>query len=232
MLAVEYDDFLHFTGLNADELEQRPLDSLHADLGSFDDVEGVFIGGSPFTITDANASAADIELREDISRLLVDFITVESERQRFNIFSACYGTSMMAHYLDGAVSSEYSESAGTSEVTLTAAGAADPFVGQLPETFTALTGHKDSVETLPSEATLLAGGSTCPVQIYRYRDNVWTSQFHPEMDSKRIARRLSFYEDAGYFEEGKARETYAKFEGVDTAAANSMLRGFVNFCRR
>lgn len=227
VLAAEYADFLSYSGLTPAELEQRPLDNPGADLGSFDGVEGVFIGGSPFTIT----RPVDVEWQEAISQKLVDFIQVESERQRFGIFSTCYGTSMLAHYLDGEVNSQYSESAGTSEVSLTDAGRVDPITAALPDRFTALTGHKDSVVRVPEEATLLATGETCPVQIYRYRENVWTSQFHPEMDAAGITRRLSFYEDEGYCDPAEIVETYARFEGQDTAAANSLLRRFVEYSR-
>lgn len=247
VLRAELDDFLHFTGLAEHELEQRPLTEADSTLGSFEGVEGVFIGGSPFTITSpvldhdsgdgSTAHASGLEdtapssWQDTVSRRLVDFVTSQDHPDGLPIFSACYGTSMLAHYLGGQVGTAYSESAGASRVCLTEEGKKDPLTGGLPECFQVMTGHKDSVVELPTGATLLASGDNCPVQIYRFGHHTWTSQFHPEMDSERIATRLSFYEDAGYAAREDLAETYERFKGVDTQAANSLLRRFVDYCR-
>ena len=94
-----------------------------------------------------------------------------------------------------------------------------------------MTGHKDSVEVLPTGATLLADGQTCPAQLFRFGDHVWASQFHPEMDDAAIRTRLSFYENAGYCDPDELAETYARLQGNDTSHANSLLRRFVEYCR-
>ena len=223
VVAAEYDDFLTFSGLTPEQLEVRVLDTPEAELGDFDGVTGVFIGGSPFTIT----APYDDVLQPAVTRKLVAFIAEVLEHRRFPIFSACYGSSMVAHHFGGAVSSAYSEEPGPTRVELTEAAASDPLVGNFPQEFLGLSGHKDSVECLPREATLLATGPTCPVQMYRMGDNVWISQFHPEMDGPRITKRLSFYEDDGYYEAGHEEQVHAALLGHDTSHANSLLRRFV-----
>lgn len=227
-MAAEYSDFLQFSGLTPETLEQRPLESPQADLGDFTDVAGVFIGGSPFTITQPYESL----WQEEISRKLSAFVAAQAASGEIPVFSACYGASMLAHYLGGSVDSTYSESAGTSLVRLTDAGRDDPIVSALPDEFTVLTGHKDSVITLPPGATLLGTNEACPVQLYRLGDVVWTSQFHPEMDSAAITRRLGFYEAEGYCDPAELEQTYASFHGADTAAVNGLLQRFVEFCQQ
>lgn len=226
VLAAEYDDFLHFTGLAPEELEQRPLETPDASIGSFEGIHGVFIGGSPFTIT----QPIEPDWQDAVSRSLVRFVA-DQVGGGIPVFSTCYGSSMLAHYLGGKVDTSFSESAGTSTLTVTPAGREDYLTRDLPEVSTVMTGHKDSVVELPPHATLLATGPTCPVQIYRLGDTVWVTQFHPEMDSERIKRRLSFYENEGYCRPDELAATYAAFNGHDTSAVNGLPRKFVEFCR-
>lgn len=224
VIDAEYDDFLTFSGLRPDELEVRVLDKPDSPLGDFDRVTGVFIGGSPFTIT----APHDDVWQPAVSARLAEFALDATKHRRFPIFAACYGASMFAHYLAGRVGTEFAEKAGISEINLTDAAQEDPLCKGLPSSFLGFVGHKDSVLELPDNATLLAGGPTCPVHLYRMGDNVWASQFHPEMNDVRIARRLSFYEDAGYCEPGKMQEVYDSLPGHDTSASNSFLRRFVS----
>lgn len=229
VLEAEYQDFLRFTGLQGSELEQRPLDHAGAELGSMEHIEGVFIGGSPFTITEPE----DAAWQDVISKKLVDFIVAQLNLGEAGIpvFCTCYGTSMLAHYLGGAVSQEYAEPASASTAFLTDAGRQDPLARHLDSPFRVMTGHKDSVITLPPGATLLATSPTCPVQMYRLGDRIWTTQFHPEMDSSAIITRLSFYEDSGYVAPGELDTAYAALRGHDTTQANSLLRNFVEHVR-
>lgn len=228
VLKAEYQDFCRFTGLSTQELEQRPLDTADAQLGTFTNIQGVFIGGSPFTITDPYEPL----WQESVSQRLVNFAKEQLNKAGHGIpiFSTCYGSSMFAHYLGGMVSQEYSESAGVSTAIVTTEGRHDPLTKDLPDSFHAMTGHKDSVIKLPPHATLLLTSKRCPVQMYRLGSQIWVSQFHPEMDGHSIQRRLSFYEDEGYAPQGKLTETYAALLGHDTSAAHALLKNFVNYC--
>lgn len=226
--AAEYRDFLAFAGLEPHQLEQRILDTEDADVGRFEGVTGVFIGGSPFTITDPETPA----LQDAVSTTLVRFVSEHLAGDGLPIFSTCYGAGMLAHYLDGEVSQKYAEPAGATVVELTDAASQDPICRELPPAFTALCGHKDSVVRLPSQATLLAGSPRCPVQFYRLGETVWVSQFHPELDPAAIVARLKFYLRHGYTEEGKEEETFAAVAGVDTRVANSILPKFVAHARQ
>ena len=43
--------------------------------------------------------------------------------------------------------------------------------------------HQDWIATLPNEAVILASNPHCPVQAFRFGDNVYGLQFHPEIDA-------------------------------------------------
>ena len=49
-------------------------------------------------------------------------------------------------------------------------------------TFDAFVGHKEACRVLPADAVLLASSPTCPVQMFRVRENLYATQFHPELD--------------------------------------------------
>ncbi|RAV33568.1 glutamine amidotransferase [Corynebacterium heidelbergense] len=225
--AAEHRDFLAFTGLRAQELDHRILDRPDSQIGPVDGAEGVFIGGSPFTITDPE----DPELQEAISQTLVRFVRQQLDRGELPIFATCFGAGLLAHYFGGKVSQRYAEAAGETQVELTAEAQGDPMCQGLPPSFPALCGHKDSVERLPTGATLLARSEHCPVQMYRMGTNVWVSQFHPELDAAAITARLKFYVGHGYMADGEEEKTYAAVAGVRTAEANTILRNFVDYAR-
>lgn len=169
VLAAEYADFMRFTGLQPHELQQRPLQHPDAPLGDFSGVEGVFIGGSPFTISTPEVYG---EWQDVVSRRLTEFVVERGIYGELPIFLACYGSSMLAHYLDGKVTADHAEEPGLSEVILTEAGLSDPLTADLPGVFYGMTGHKDSVEVLPRGATLLADGPSCPAQLFRLGEHV------------------------------------------------------------
>lgn len=242
ILDAEYDDFLRFSELMPYQLEQRALDTPDADFGDFTDVTGVFIGGSPFTITEPDTEGVHPLWQRAITDKLVDFLNVaagiatDTPHRRTWVdpvvstiptFSVCYGASMMAQALGGEISQKYGETAGGSGVRKTNEGHRDELTAGLPDEFTVLTGHKDSIESLPAQATLLLSGDTCPNQLYRLGSQVWISQFHPEMDAAGIARRVSHYGDNGYYDPADKVAVFERFNSIDTATANSLLRRFV-----
>jgi len=52
---------------------------------------------------------------------------------------------------------------------------------------------------LPPGAALLATGEECQVQAFRIGDNVYATQFHPELTHAGILTRIRVYRDNGYF---------------------------------
>ena len=52
-------------------------------------------------------------------------------------------------------------------------GLEDPVLKGMPRTFTAFTGHKEAIRSLPAHAVTLASSSTCPVHAFRLGRNVY-----------------------------------------------------------
>lgn len=71
----------------------------------------------------------------------------------------------------------------------------------VPKFFTAQYGHKDVLTTVPPGAVLLAtGGEACQVSVLRYKENIYSTQFHPELTVEDMTLRTKHF--PGYLPEG------------------------------
>ncbi|MHA7239650.1 glutamine amidotransferase [Arthrobacter sp. TMS1-12-1] len=220
----EYRSFLSFGGLGEGQLRRVRLEA--EPLPAFDpaDYSGIFLGGSPFNSSDPEESKSAVQQRveRELGRLLDTVVTED-----FPFFGACYGVGTLGRHQGAVIDTTYAEPIGAIDITLTADGRADPLLAQLPPSFSAYVGHKEACATLPSSAVLLASSTTCPVQMFRVGENVYATQFHPELDVDALVGRIRTYRHAGYFppEEADDYIERARASAVDQPAA--ILRAFV-----
>lgn len=221
---AEYHDALRATGMDEVDMELRIIDDEHAELGPLDAVRGIIVGGSSLNITDSGRSAWHLHINEVLEEVVESGLPV---------FFVCFGLSWLVDYLGGEIGHSHPEDSGPTTVEVTAAGADDPLLGGAG-TFTALTGHTENPEKLPDgvdKLVLLASGPTCPVQMVRYRDHVWATQFHAEMDADAMRTRMDFYYDYGYFPAEEYARIVADLPNHDVNRANALLRNFARLCR-
>jgi GMP synthase (glutamine-hydrolysing) len=118
--------------------------------------------------------------------------------ERVPMLGVCLGAELIAVAGGGAVRRIPRPEIGWYEVTLTSAGVADPVLGPVGRSFTALEWHSyESV--LPDRATALAS-SDSSLQAYRIGGHAWGIQFHAEVTAADFHHWLetypSFDEDA------------------------------------
>jgi GMP synthase (glutamine-hydrolysing) len=145
----------------------------------------------------------------------------------YPFFGACYGVGTLGRHLGAVVDTTYAEPIGAVEVTLTDRGAVDPLLSGLPSSFAAYVGHKEACATLPASAVLLASSATCPVQMFRVRENVYATQFHPELDVEALVGRISTYRHAGYFPPEQAEEYIQRARASVVDQPKAILHAFV-----
>jgi GMP synthase (glutamine-hydrolysing) len=227
---AEYQSFLRFGGLRPDQLvrvrmESAPLDQLMPDL-DLSRFSGVIVGGSPYTSTDpADQKSGDqVRVEGELERLIGDVIKLD-----IPLLGACYGIGTLGRLIGGVVDRRYAEPVGAVEVSLTAAGRADPLLTGLPDSFLAFVGHKEALTVLPPGAVLLAGSAGCPVQMFRAGDHQYATQFHPELDVPGIVGRMRAYRHSGYFAAGELDDLITQ---VSSAAVTWPARILANFTAR
>lgn len=162
-----------------------------------DNYSAVIVGGGPSNVSDESdkKSAEQAKFEKDLFSLFDKIIEKD-----FPYLGACYGLCILAAYLGGTVSKEkYGEGVGAADIGLTEEGKNDQLLTGLPDSFRAFVGHKEACQDLPPGAVLLAGSVNCPIQMIRYKQNIYATQFHPELDGAGLALRINVYRNAGYF---------------------------------
>ena len=220
----EHASFLRFTGLPAGRLRRIRLEAgplPHLDL---DDFAGVLLGGGPFNSSDADDEKSAVQLRveREVSGLLDEIVARD-----LPFFGACYGIGTLGTHQGGVVDRTYGEPVSAAEVTLTPEGQADPLLAGVPDRFEAFVGHKEACRVLPPGAVLLASSAGCPVQMFKVGENVYATQFHPELDVPGIVQRVRIYQHAGYFPASELEAVIAQLTPAVVTHPGRLLANFV-----
>jgi GMP synthase (glutamine-hydrolysing) len=220
----EYAAYLRYGRLTPGQLrrirlEAAPLPDL--DLTKY---SGVIVGGSPFTSSDPpdHKSETQHRVEHELAGLLDRIVA-----QDFPFLGACYGVGTLGTHQGAVIDRTFGEPLGAVEIELTEAGIADPVLRGMPRTFTAFTGHKEACSSLPAHAVLLASSQACPVQMFRIRDNLYATQFHPELDAEGLVTRIDIYRHAGYFPPESAEELMAAARRFTVTEPMNILKNFV-----
>ncbi len=227
--ADEYRSTLQISGLRPDQLlshrlEQRQLGDI--DLRSY---SGIILCGSPFTSTDPEEEKTDVQKRvEEDLHSLMDLLVAED----YPFLGACYGVGSLAIHQGAVVDSTYGEAVHAIDITFTEEGLRDPLAAGLPDVVKGFVGHKEAVTELPAHAALLATGRDCPVQMFRIQENLYATQFHPEMDFDGLAHRVRVYKHNGYFEPHEVDEIIRRVRHEDVSGSHRVLTNFVNHYRQ
>ena len=222
----EFAAMLRKGGLNGDQVVRIRLDQndLPTDL-SLDDYAGVIVGGGPGCVSDAPEDKTPIEAR--IEAQVLSLMPDISARD-FPFLGCCYGIGILGKHLDGDVSKRaYSEPVGVSACEVTVDGRDDPLLAGVPTAFDAFVGHKEALQALPEGCVHLVRSDACLFQMFRYRRNVYATQFHPEADADGFETRINIYKNRGYFPPEAADDLISMCRAADVFAPEMVLRNFV-----
>ena len=75
---------------------------------------------------------------------------------------------------------------------------------------------------------LLATSAPCPVQMFRVKENIYATQFHPEADAEGFIVRINVYKHHGYFPSEDAEVLIQSVQCEDTPVPKEILRRFVD----
>ena len=220
----EYALFLRYSGLSESELVRVRLESGPMPALRLDELSGIFVGGGPFNASDAAELKSPVQHRVEAEfAALLDRVVARD----FPFLGACYGVGTVGAFLGARIDRTYAEAIGVVPVTLTPEGAVDPLLAGMPQTFEAVVGHKEAISSLPASAVLLASSPDCPVQMFRVGENVYATQFHPELDVQGITTRIHAYAGYGYFAPHELEGTLAAVRRAPVSHPSRILRAFV-----
>lgn len=214
---AEYHDALRATGLSEVDMELRVIDSPDSELGPLDPVSGIIVGGCSLNVTNPERDAWHKRIDAILSA------AVDSDKP---VFFVCFGISWLVDHLGGEVGRTHPEPSGPTTVNVVAEDALAGPSG----TFTALTGHTENPVRVPDSVTVVATAPDGMVQMVRYTDRVWATQFHAEMDADAMRTRMDFFHDYGYFPAEEYARIVADLPNHDVSRANGLLRTFARLC--
>ncbi len=226
----EYLAMMRFSGLDASGLHRIRL--THDSLGSIDLAawSGIILGGGPYNVSDAVDSKSATQKRVESELLPLIGRIVDRD---FPFLGCCYGVGTLGSVVGAAVDRTYSEPVAGVTITLTPAGRDDPMFADLPDVFSAYGGHKEGASVLPSQVVCLAFSASCPVQAFRVGNNVYATQFHPELDVDGICTRIDVYKNHGYFAPSAAESLKTAAQQWNVEHPPTILRRFTErYARR
>lgn len=137
------------------------------------DYSGIVVTGSFAMVTDRESwsVATAAYLREAVQRAVPTL-------------GVCYGHQLLADAFGGEVANNpLGRQAGTVGAQLSPEATFDPLFSGLPSSLRVYASHRQSVITLPPQATLLASSADDPHYAFRLGELAWGVQFHPEFDA-------------------------------------------------
>ncbi|MBT4384382.1 glutamine amidotransferase [Candidatus Peregrinibacteria bacterium] len=220
----EFQSILKYSGLTKNEVVRIRMEQNGIPELNLQDYSGVIVGGGPLMVSDPTdkKTPAEQKFEPQLNDLQKEIIEKD-----FPYFGACTGLCTLTKAMGGEVATgRYSESVEAIEITLNEDGQNDPLLKNLPKSFIAFSGHKESCQNLPKGATLLASSEKCPIHIIRVKNNVYASQFHPELDVEGIENRVNIYKHKGYFPAEDAKKIIDDAKKFDIPNPRKILKNF------
>lgn len=147
----------------------------HKEIDFTEDLKGIILSGSPFSVNDPNAPEVDI-------RALAS---------RRNILGICYGAQSTAKQFGGRVERSAKREYGRAILETRSEHA---LLQEVPETSQVWMSHGDSILELPDNANVLATTSSIPVAAFQLNESgineILGLQFHPEVYHSEFGKKI------------------------------------------
>lgn len=226
----EFEAMLRWGQLDSAEVRRVRMESEGVPPLDLHDYSAIIVGGGPSNVSDTYAQQKpyEREMNAGLQALLARVV-----EEDFPYLGVCYGLGALATYLGCKVAKgRYSEGVEALTIHLSGEGQKDPLLEGLPKDFRAFAGHKESCQALPEGAVLLASSDVCPVHFIRVKENIYATQFHPELDVEGMVLRINTYKHAGYFPPEEAEPLIEKALQETVTVPAEILRRFVERYRR
>jgi len=225
----EYAAMCRFGGLAPEQLHRVRLEAGPMPSFDLDTYSGIVVGGGPFNSSDPQDRKSEVQHR--VEREMAELLAEVVDRD-FPFLGACYGVGTLGTFAGGVVDRYYGEDVGVVTIELTQEGRADPLLAGVPPAFAAYVGHKEAMRELPPGAVRLAFSPWAPVQMFRLRQNLYATQFHPELDLAGLTQRVQVYREYGYFAPDEADAVVTRAAARPVTQPMKILHHFVQRYRQ
>ncbi len=201
------DWFKEALGLPKDTDRLRTVHAIEDTLPETVEESGIIIGGSAHS---AYEDAPWIHRLEDFIRAMA--------AQKKPILGVCFGHQLVVQYLGGKVEkNSLGREVGVNNIDLTTAGSNDLLFKGITPQFQSVESHEDVVTQLPQleKVAVLAHNPKSPHQALSLGEWVRTVQFHPEITSDVLAKRVQARADI-LIKEGTIKDAEALAEFLDS----------------
>ena len=191
----EFAEFVRYSGLRADQFSQ--LNTYRCpdfDPAMIEEFDALFVGGS------SDASVLQPDEFTFVTRCKK--MLRQCYQRAIPVFASCFGFQIAVEELGGKVILDKDNmEMGVYPMQLTDAAATDPLFHDCPNTFWAVSGHKERAVILPDDTILLAYSELCPYHAFKLKGRPFYGfQFHPEVDIPDLQMRIARYHDR-YFDD-------------------------------
>jgi GMP synthase (glutamine-hydrolysing) len=226
----ELDAFLQYGGLISSDVHRIRMEVNGIPEIELEDYSAIICGGGPSNVSDPeeHKSYAQKRFENDFQKLYKKIF-----QHDFPYLGACYGIGSLTKYKGGQVSSSnYTEEISSTTINLTEEANLDPLTQDITKEFRAFVGHKEACQELAPGATLLASSERCPIQMIRFKNNIYATQFHPELDTEGLSLRIRIYQDHVYFPPEQTELMIDAIKNEEVTIPEIILRRFVDKYRR
>jgi GMP synthase (glutamine-hydrolysing) len=220
----EFSKILEFGELQSHDVQRLRIEVSGLPELNLDSYAAIIVGGSPFDLSAPQTEKSEIQLQ--IEQAFMNLFE-EIKRRDFPFLGCCSGNGLLGAYCGASISRKFGEPVGGATVSLTDVGKQDPLLAGLPASFRVMLGHKEACDDVPPGCELLVSGHACPVQMFRLRENIYATQFHPEGDAEGFAVRIEAYKHHGYFPALEADQLLQRIAAEETPEAKLILKRFV-----
>jgi len=218
----EFYEFVQFSGLHEDQFTKlNTFKTKHFLPSVIDGYDALFIGGS------SDASVLKIEDYhfvpdcKNLARYCYD--------NNIPVLASCFGFQIAMEELGGKVIVDKENmEIGIYPINLHPEKKDDPLLYDYPDSFLAVSGHKERASVIPSDCILLASSELCPFHIVKFTDKpFYCFQFHPEVDRKDLITRITRYQ-MRYLDNSEALQNIIDTAIEDTPYSNKLVKDFID----
>lgn len=218
----EFYEFVQFSKLHEDQFTTlNTYKTNHFPPSIIDDYDALFVGGS---------SDASVLNEEEFTFVIhCKKLLRYCYDKNIPVLASCFGFQIAIEELGGKVILDKDNmEMGLYPIKLFPEAKDDPLFYDYPDSFWAVSGHKERASLIPKDCIHIGYTELCPYHIVKFIDKpFYCFQFHPEVDTKDLIARITRYRER-YLEDSERLQKIIDSAIHDTPYSNKIVSDFID----